>query len=81
NESPVAEGDDLGSIFKVEPDRRAGFACPPQEETRSAIAFHLWRESGSFYNRFARGTAEEVRGLEKIFTEGHEGKRRGKRDF
>ncbi|MEI8206032.1 MAG: hypothetical protein WCG03_04060, partial [Kiritimatiellales bacterium] len=49
----------------------------PQEETRSAIAFHLWRESGSFYNRFARGTAEEVRGLGKIFTEGHEGKRRG----
>ena len=44
NESPVAEGDDLGSILKVEPDRRAGFACPPQEETRSAIAFHLWRE-------------------------------------
>ncbi len=50
-EFSVAEGDDLGSILKVEPDRRAGFACPPQEETRSAIAFHLWRESGNFHNR------------------------------
>ena len=26
---------------KVERDRRARFACPPQEKTRPAVAFHL----------------------------------------
>jgi hypothetical protein len=31
----------INEILKVELDRRVRFACPPQEETRSEIAFHL----------------------------------------